>query len=125
MIMESQEFIKQLFEIQELMKEEKYTEALILLSKLKEIEKKGDFDYNLTHKLYQLDSNCRSLFNQDKILKQIDIFAQNQNSISFQELKESLKTELNLDDGMLRREIELLILRGLLNCKIEGNELKL
>ena len=123
--MESQEFIKQLFEIQELMKEEKYTEALILLSKLKEIEKKGDFDYNLTHKLYQLDSNCRSLFNQDKILKQIDIFAQNQNSISFQELKESLKTELNLDDGMLRREIELLILRGLLNCKIEGNELKL
>ena len=122
--MESQEFVKQLFEIQELMKEEKYAEALILISKLKEIEKKGDFDYNLTHKLYQLDSNCRSLFNQDKILKQIHAVSQNQNSISFHELKESLKTVLNLDEGLLRREIELLILRGLLNCKIEDNELK-
>ena len=122
--MESQEFVKQLIEVQELMKEERYAEALVLLSKLKEIEKKGEFDYNLTHKLFQLDSNCRSLFNQDKILKQIQNFSQNQNSISFQELKESLKTELNLDVGILRREVELLILRGLLKCKIEGNELK-
>ena len=122
--MESQEFVKQLIEVQELMKEERYAEALVLLSKLKEIEKKGEFDYNLTHKLFQLDSNCRSLFNQDKILKQIQNFSQNQNSISFQELKESLKTELNLDVGILRREVELLILRGLLKSKIEGNELK-
>ena len=122
--MESQEFVKQLIEVQELMKEERYAEALVLLSKLKEIEKKGEFDYNLTHKLFQLDSNCRSLFNQDKILKQIQNFSQNQNSISFQELKESIKTDLNLDVYILRREVELLILRGLLNCKIEGNELK-
>ena len=122
--MEPHEFTKQLMEVQELMKTEKYAEALIILSKLKAIEKNGDFDYSLTHKLYQLDSNCHSLYNQEKILKQISSAAENQNSISLKNLKESLSPELILDDGMLRREIELLILRGLLNCKIEGNELK-
>ena len=111
-------------EVQELMKTENYAEALVILSKLKDIEKKGDFDYSLTHKLYQLDSNCHSLYNQEKILKKIRIFAENQNSIPLKNLKESLSPELILDDGLLRREIELLILRGLLNCKIEGNELK-
>ena len=122
--MELQEFTKQLLEVQELMETEKYAEALLILSKLKDIEKKGDFDYNLTHKLYQLDSNCRSLYHQKKILKQINTFAESQNSISLKNLKESLSPGLILDDGILRKEIELLILRGLLNCKIEGNELK-
>ena len=71
--MEPHEFTKQLMEVQELMKTEKYAEALVILSKLKDIEKKGDFDYSLTHKLYQLDSNCHSLYNQEKILKQISM----------------------------------------------------
>ena len=106
------------------MAEEKYEDALILLERLKEVERNGDFDYGLTHKLYQLDSNCRSLFNQKIILKQINTIAAQQNSTSFKNLREIIKNELNVDEDTLRKEIELLILRGLLDCKIDGNELK-
>lgn len=122
--MDPQDFGKQLLKVQKLMKGGNYAEALVLLVKLKEIEKKGDFDYNLTHKLYQLDSNCRSLYNQDKILKQINILSKNQDSISFGMLLNLVKDEINIDESILRKEIELLILRGLLNCKIDGEELK-
>ncbi len=122
--MDSQDFMKQLIEISDLMAEEKYEDALILLERLKEVERNGDFDYGLTHKLYQLDSNCRSLFNQKIILKQINTIAAQQNSTSFKNLREIIKNELNVDEDTLRKEIELLILRGLLDCKIDGNELK-
>lgn len=122
--MDSQDFMKQLIEISDLMAEEKYEDALILLERLKEVERNGDFDYGLTHKLYQLDSNCRSLFNQKIILKQINTIAAQQNSTSFKNLREIIKNELNVDEDTLRKEIELLILTGLLDCKIDGNELK-
>ena len=62
--MDANDFTKDLSDAQELMRNEKYKEALILLGKLKEADKAGDFDYNLTHKLYQLLSNSQSLYNQ-------------------------------------------------------------
>ena len=62
--MNTQEFIKNLNQVQNLLSQEKYQDAITLLATLKKKEKDGDFDYNLTHKLYQLDSNAKSLMNQ-------------------------------------------------------------
>lgn len=122
--MDRQDFIKQLADISELMAKEKYQKALILIENLKEIEKKGDFDYNLTHKLYQLDSNTRSLYNQEVILKHINTLAAKQTSISFKNLHELIKDDLHVDESTLRKEIELLILRDKIQIQITENELK-
>lgn len=123
--MEPKEFIDELNKVQDLISQEKYSEAISLLETLKEIEKQGNFNYNLTHKLYQLDSNALSLYNQQKILNYISRISQKQNSISFTELQKKLKKVDNiaLDETILRREIEILILRGLVSCNIEGNKL--
>jgi len=122
--MDRHDFMKVLADVSDLMAEEQYQDALILIEKLKEIEKKGDFDYNLTHKLYQLDSNVRSLFNQEVILNQINTLAAKQTSISFKKLHELIKNELNIDENTLRKEIELLILRDKIKSQIDGIELK-
>ena len=118
-------FIKKIQEVQLLMKDENYQEALIILDKLKEIEKAGNFDYSLTHKLYQLISNSHSLYNQQIVLKVIQEESSQQKSISFTRLNEILKERenINIEEPILRREVEILILRSLLRCKIEGDEL--
>ena len=123
--MDANNFIKVLNDAQELMRNEKYQDALILLGKLKEADKTGDFDYNLTHKLYQLISNSQSLYNQQIVLKVLKEISQKCDSISFVELKEILYNQENLeiDELVLRREVEILILRSLLKSKIDGNEL--
>ena len=69
--MNVQEFIHQLDIVEKLMHQENYKEAVILIEKLKKLEKESNFGYNLTHRLYQLDSNVRSLYNQQIILKTI------------------------------------------------------
>jgi uncharacterized protein HemY len=119
--MDSQEFMKHLNKIQELMEQEDYKEALNLIEKLKKVEQKSDLGYNLTHRLYQFDSNSRSLHNQQIILKNVENLSKNYETISFQELNRILraKKELNLPDDILRREIELLVLRNKLPWKIE------
>lgn len=123
--MDDQKFIKQLNEVQDLMQQEKYQEAVILIEKLKEFEKKNNYDYNLTHRLYQLDSNAHSLYNQQVILHIINNLSNRYDSISFQELNRVLKEkkELNLSNDILQREIEILILRSLISCKIDGEKL--
>ena len=105
------------------MLKEDYKEALLLLEDLKKIEKQGDFNYNLTHKLYQLDSNARSLYNQQIILNLIYDMSKQQKSITFSELNEFLRKKNNLtfDESILKREIEILILRKLISCKIEDD----
>ena len=93
--------------------------------KLKKIESESDFGYNITHRLYQLDSNSRSLYNQQIILENIKNLSKTHDHISFKELNQVLKekSELELSEDVLRREIELLILRNLLNCKIESEKI--
>ncbi|MFW9898320.1 MAG: hypothetical protein ACFFDO_03560 [Candidatus Thorarchaeota archaeon] len=120
--MDNQDFIAQLNRAQDLMSQAKYKEASILLKNLKEIEKNSDFDYNLTHRLYQLYSNCRSLYNQKIILKYIDKISKYSSSVTFHELKNEIH-EIDLEEAILGREIELLILRGLLSCRIEKNKI--
>jgi len=119
--MDSQEFVKHLNEIQALMEKENYTEAIKLIEKLKVIDKEADLNYNLTHRLYQLDSNVNSLYNQQVILANVRDLSKKYKSITFQELNRVLRNrnELNLTDDILRREIELLILRNKLTWKIE------
>ena len=120
--METKEIVKELNKIRELMTQEKFADAIVLIEKLKEKDKSSDFDYNHTHQLYHLDSNARSLYNQQKILKRIKEISLNQNSITFQYLNKLLKShnELNLSEDILRREIEILILRNQLKCKLKG-----
>lgn len=124
-IMDANDFVRDLNEVQELMRNEKYRDALFILGKLKEADKAGNFDYNLTHKLYQLISNSQSLYNQQRVLSAVKKISLDQKSTSFQKLKEILKEHenLDLDEQVLRREVEILILRSLLKGKIEGHNL--
>lgn len=123
--MDKQDFIKKLDDAQELMKNEKYKEAIILLESVREIEKEnGDFDYSLTHRLYQLISNSNSLYNQEIILEQIKKISMKENSITIHELHKSLKkNDFKIEESVLGKELELLILRGLLPCKKEGDKI--
>ncbi|TFG17844.1 MAG: hypothetical protein EU531_01960 [Promethearchaeota archaeon] len=123
----SQDFIEKLNEVQELMLKEDYKKAIIILDKLKTIDKQSDFNYNLTHKLYQLDSNVHSLYNQQLILKFIFSLSNKKKEIFFEELLELLKKEesLEIDIGTLKREIEILVLRSLLTCRVEEDKLVL
>ena len=121
--MDKQTFIGKLNEAQELMNNERYKEAIILLEKLSEIEKKNeDFEYSLSHKLYQLISNSNSLYNQEIILEHIKKISIKQKSITIHELQNSLnENDFKIEESVLGREIELLILRDLLLCKKEGD----
>ncbi|MFX0060530.1 MAG: hypothetical protein ACFE8J_19720 [Candidatus Heimdallarchaeota archaeon] len=123
--MDIEEFIKQLNKAQDLMSQEKYKEAIVILEELKVIDKETDLNYNLTHRLYQLYSNCQSLYNQKIILKYINELSKNSTSLTLQKLNQILKNEfkINLEEKILVREIELLILRGLLSCRIEDNKI--
>ncbi|MBD3214055.1 MAG: hypothetical protein GF311_15705 [Candidatus Lokiarchaeota archaeon] len=119
--MNTEEFIKLLGKAQDLMAEENYRESLDILYNLKKIEQKGDFDYSLTHKLYQLISNSESLLNQSSILKELKNISKKYDSISFETLSKLLKEDydITLKPGILRREIELLILRNKIPYKVE------
>lgn len=125
--MDSQEFFNRLIEAQDLMANEKYKEALILIDELKQIEKTGDFDYELVHKLYQLNSNASSFYNQQVILEKLTYLGKikNQGVIDINELGDYLREEegLGLDINILKRELELLILRDLVSFRMEGNKL--
>jgi len=123
--MKAEEFVNELNKAQDYMAQEKFQEAIVILEKLKDIDKKGEFDYNLIHRLYQLSSNSHSLFNQQIILKNIQELSSTHDSISTSKLNLILKEkgELQITDEILMREVELLILRGLLACRLEGNEI--
>ncbi|MFX1477308.1 MAG: hypothetical protein ACFFCI_04180 [Promethearchaeota archaeon] len=125
--MNPEEFNKYLNAVRELMIQEKYVDAIAILDKLKDNEQKNndEFNYNLIHQLYHLDSNCRSAYRQQVILEYLKIISSEKKLISFNELNQKLreKGSLNISDNILRREVELLILRNLLMGKIEGNYL--
>jgi hypothetical protein len=125
--MNPKEFTKLLNKARELMTQEKYAQALVILENLKAVDKNSEYDYNynLIHQLYQLDSNCKSAYHQQIILEIITNIPITKNSISLIELNKLLSDEesLNISEEILRREVELLILRNLLSCKIEKNQL--
>jgi Rad3-related DNA helicase len=125
--MKSEEFVRKLSEAEDLIMNEKYGESLELLSDLKEIELKENFDNNLTHKLYQLISNAESLLNQKRITEGLTKIAQGHKRMDFKSLSEyfSKHMNLNLEPEIVRREIELLILRGKVPYKIKKKTLVL
>ncbi|MFX1375350.1 MAG: hypothetical protein ACFFA0_06025 [Promethearchaeota archaeon] len=126
-MMDIEEFVEKLNQARDLMIQEKYKDAIKIINILKNEEKANNdnFDYALTHQLYQLDSNCRSAFQQQVILTHLNKFLVNKKSITFKELNQELKDKSNLiiGEAILRREIELLILRNLLKCELKGNQL--
>jgi len=119
--MNPKEFIEKLNDVRGLMTQEKYFDAIQILDKLKKTEKNSNYNYDVIHQLYQLDSNCRSVYNQQIILNHLKNISDKKKSISFEELNQELKDKynLNLNDQILRREVELLILRNKLYCKID------
>lgn len=123
--MNEEEFVKQLNEAHQLMKDEKFKESIIILEKLKDVEKKGEYGYGMTHKLYQLISNAHSLYHQQEIQKFMGELLLQQKTITFSELNQLLKErmDLDLDVSIFRKELELLILRGLIACNIEGDRI--
>ena len=123
--MDIEDFRQKLLDAQNLMREEKYKEAIIILEKLKELDKARDVDYNIAHKMYQLLSNSHSLYNQQIILKKLEEISEIIEGISISSLNQTLKEEnkLDLTEDILLREIELLILRGLLKAKLDKGEI--
>ncbi|MFX1456942.1 MAG: hypothetical protein ACFFDB_16320 [Promethearchaeota archaeon] len=125
--MNPEEFIDLLNEARELMTQEEFVKAGQILEKLKDADKKNEyeFNYSLIHQLYQLDSNCKSAYNQQRILEVIKGIPITKKSITFEEINGLLRDKENLiiKDEILRREVEILILRNLLQGKIEGNQL--
>jgi len=125
--MNPKEFKKLLNEARELMAQEKFAQALVILENLKigDRNSEHDYNYNLIHQLYQLDSNCKSAYHQEIILEIITNIPITKNSISFIELNKILSDEksLNISEEILRREVELLILRNMVSGKIEKNQL--
>ena len=94
-----------------------------LLEKLKkdEANSESDFNYNLIHELYQLNSNCKSALHQQLILERLLTISNNEKRISFTALNDDIKKnlDLNISEEILRREVELLILRNLISYRIE------
>jgi len=125
--MKSEEFVRKLSEAEDLIVNEKYGDSLELLSNLKEIELKGNFDNSLTHKLYQLISNAESLLNQKNISDALSKLAQDHERMDFETLSEYFRKHMDLDlkPEIMRREIELLILRGKIPYKIKKKTLVL
>ena len=123
--MDANEFAKKLELVQELMAQEKYEDALQLLDELKKIEKESDYNYSLTHKLYQLDSNTRSLNNQKIIMKRLNLLTKDKTPFTLKDFQIKLEEidNLHLDVPIIRREIEILILRGLITIKIDEDQL--
>jgi hypothetical protein len=123
--MNTEHFIEKLSQAEELISQEHYVDALNILYKLKEIELKGDFDNSLTHKLYQLISNSESLLNQKRIINGLSVLAEKHQEIDFDSIKHHFEHNLDyhFESGILRREIELLILRDKIPYKIQANKL--
>ncbi|MFX1280691.1 MAG: hypothetical protein ACFFA3_15050 [Promethearchaeota archaeon] len=127
--MEPKEFLEELNNARELMTKELYPEALKILEKLKKKEKETnqDYNYNLVHQLYQLDSNCKSAFNQHIIHKYLDNVLNQNKSITFRDLNHQLREKgiLTINEDILKKEIELLILRDKLHCKVNKETITL
>ena len=72
-----------------------------------------------------MNSNSQSLYNQHRVLSAIKKISLMKKAISFYELNDFLRKEedTEIDEQILKREVEILILRSLLECKIEGNNL--
>ena len=109
--MDVEEFTQQLNKAHDLMSKERYKESIIILEKLKQLDKEMNIEYNLAHRLYQLHSNAHSLYNQQVILKNINELSKNIEGISISTLNRKLKEEDQLDitEDIILREIELLI----------------
>jgi len=114
-------FKEELSIAEKLIQEEKFEQALSLLEKMKNYED-DEFNDALAHNFFMLYSNTQSIVRGKNIYRDLLPFSKIKEKASYKEIFEYLKDKnINLDIDTIKREIELLILKGLIFWKSKNN----
>ncbi len=114
-------FKEELSIAEKLIQEEKFEQALNLLEKMKNYDD-DVFDDALAHNFFMLYSNTQSIVRGKNIYKNLLSLSKIKEKASYKEIFEYLKDKnINLDIDTIKREIELLILKGIVSWKSNNN----
>jgi len=114
-------FKEELSIAEKLIQEEKFEQALNLLEKMKNYDD-DVFDDALAHNFFMLYSNTQSIVRGKNIYKNLLSLSKIKEKASYKEIFEYLKDKnINLDIDTIKREIELLILKGTVSWKSNNN----
>ncbi len=114
-------FKEELSIAEKLIQEEKFEQALNLLEKMKNYDD-DVFDDALAHNFFMLYSNTQSIVRGKNIYQNLLSLSKIKEKASYKEIFEYLKDKnINLDIDSIKREIELLILKGIVSWKSNNN----
>jgi len=114
-------FKEELSIAEKLIQEEKFEQALNLLEKMKNYDD-DVFDDALAHNFFMLYSNTQSIVRGKNIYQNLLSLSKIKEKASYKEIFEYLKDKnINLDIDTIKREIELLILKGIVSWKSNNN----
>lgn len=114
-------FKEELSIAEKLIQEEKFEQALNLLEKMKNYDD-DVFDDALAHNFFMLYSNTQSIVRGKNIYQNLLSLSKIKEKASYKEIFEYLKNKnINLDIDTIKREIELLILKGIVSWKSNNN----
>ncbi len=114
-------FKEELSIAEKLIQEEKFEQALNLLEKMKNYDDEF-FDDALAHNFFMLYSNTQSIVRGKNIYQNLLSLSKIKEKASYKEIFEYLKDKnINLDIDTIKREIELLILKGIVSWKSNNN----
>lgn len=113
-------FKEELSIAEKLIQEEKYEQALNLLEKMKNYD--DEFNDALAHEFFMLYSNTQSIVRGKNIYKNLLSLSKIKEKASHKEIFEYLsKKNINLGIDAIKREIEILILKGIVPWKSNNN----
>lgn len=114
-------FKEELSIAEKLIQEEKFEQALNLLEKMKNYDD-DVFDDALAHNFFMLYFNTQSIVRGKNIYQNLLSLSKIKEKASYKEIFEYLKDKnINLDIDTIKREIELLILKGIVSWKSNNN----
>ncbi len=114
-------FKEELSIAEKLIQEEKFEQALNLLEKMKNYDD-DVFDDALAHNFFMLYSNTQSIVRGKNMNQNLLSLSKIKEKASYKEIFEYLKDKnINLDIDTIKREIELLILKGIVSWKSNNN----
>lgn len=114
-------FKEELSIAEKLIQEEKFEQALNLLENMKSYDD-DVFDDALAHNFFMLYSNTQSIVRGKNIYQNLLSLSKIKEKASYKEIFEYLKDKnINLDIDTIKREIELLILKGIVSWKSNNN----
>jgi len=114
-------FKEELSIAEKLIQEERFEQALNLLEKMKNYDD-DVFDDALAHNFFMLYSNTQSIVRGKNIYQNLLSLSKIKEKASYKEIFEYLKDKnINLDIDTIKREIELLILKGNVSWKSNNN----